>query len=165
MNAHDPYGAALTDYLWAAIVPDVSDDAQTWLAYAGKSASPSIYSSVPADMRGTPKNKKKAYEMAVYWLMLASRRADYEGLKVDQNHLYALGDALYNRFGAKSSMTVLSEASTAIAGSTLPPSDKDEIGGALDSAWWGVVGREGLRWGAIAGVAGGVGYWIWQRKQ
>jgi hypothetical protein len=52
-----------------------------------------------------------------------------------------------------------------VENSALKVVDKQRITDQLTSIWWGLAGREGLRWGAILGVGSGVAYWIYSRQK
>jgi hypothetical protein len=146
------------------LLPDASDNVQGWLAYTGVAAAPDAWTDAPDSMFGAPGSDKAAYEQAIYWLMLASRRADYEHLTVEQDRLYGIADHLNNTMESKSRLAVLSEAHEAIVTSGLPEADITIIGGILNANWWAIARRKGATLTVLGLVVGGTGYWVYRRS-
>jgi hypothetical protein len=149
----------------ALLTPDVTDDTMYLKAKVGVSIGTEGYAEVSGVMSSAPKGNKAAYEQAVYWLSFAARRAGSEGNKAAQDALFGAAQRVYHSFGQKRSLAILSEASGIVENSALNVVDKQRITDQLNSNWWGLAGREGLRWGAILGVGSGVAYWIYSRQK
>jgi hypothetical protein len=126
----------------ALLTPDVTDDTMYLKAKAGVSIGTEGYAEVSEVMSSAPKGNKAA-----------------------QDALFGAAQRVYHSFGQKRSLAILSEASGIVENSALNVVDKQRITDQLNSNWWGLAGREGLRWGAILGLGSGVAYWIYSRQK
>ena len=148
--------------IWALLAPDVTDDTMYALAAAGKAAGPDIYADVPSSMWSAPRGSKQANEQAVYWLSLATRRADYEGNRAGQDLLWYYTQEAYNNFD-KTPLQALDEAIDRIQTAPMNEGDKATILAALQGNRTWFILRTAATWGV--GVTLITGAFMWSAKR
>jgi hypothetical protein len=166
----------------------LADDTMYYAAMAGSGIGADAYDEVPLRMSRPPKDQMEAYEQAVFFVALATRRAiqlEDEGvishgvkapLQQELSRLGAEGAAAKSDTNilcattgywcpVRGSGQVLADTIEIIEGSGLPDQERVRMTTILRKSKQAVMLRQALPWLALAGVGGAVGiYWFKFRR-
>lgn len=151
---------------------------------AGAKVPPSVYSTVPVQLKEVPKSTATAYAVALYWLNLAIMRANYDKNTTAVGQLTGYYAALHSEAPSvtdagpmdllcasvgigckrKGRAEVINYAYNAINASTLATSDKDIILPILRSVWRKVKVQEVAPL-VLVGVGAATAVWFLKRKK